>query len=173
MSPPGEDTAELVVGCSAWQCCSCMAVHLIWGLDCHLRTTAGIRSETLRLKGRKTRLQEDRFGVLQLTQPDITATLQLLLSAQLALQTFARRALPPRPPTLVGRLWGVISEALRRRLGFTFLSSGAPPVDHSCSRPAELSWQYFVEVGVALQVVPPSTRWRVGFAFLSGDGVSG
>ncbi len=64
--------------------------------------------------------------MLQLTQPDITATLQLLLSAQLALQTFARRALPPRPPTLAGRLWGVVSEALRRRLGFAFLSNGVP-----------------------------------------------
>lgn len=61
-----------------------------------------------------------------MTQPDITATLQLLLSAQLALQTFARRALPPRPPTLAGRLWGVVSEALRRRLGFAFLSNGVP-----------------------------------------------
>ena len=56
--------------------------------------------------------------MLQLTQPDITATLQLLLSAQLALATFARRAVPPRPPTLVGRLWGVARESLRQRLGF-------------------------------------------------------
>ena len=40
-------------------------------------------------------LQEDRFGALQLTQPDITATLQLLLSAQLALQVLATPALYP------------------------------------------------------------------------------
>lgn len=62
--------------------------------------------------------QEDRFGVLQLTQPDVTATLQLLLSAQLALSIFARRAVLPRPPTLAGRLWGAAAERLRRLLGF-------------------------------------------------------
>ncbi len=85
--------------------------------------------------------------MLQLTQPDITATLQLLLSAQLALATFARRAVPPRPPTLAGRLWGAASESLRRRLGFA-AAKGAKEGASLASVP----------FSCALVLNPPSSR---------------
>ena len=64
-------------------------------------------------------LQEDRYGLLQLSQPDLGTLLQLLLSAQLALRSFAQRAAPPAAPAgPAARAWAGVARALRRRLGF-------------------------------------------------------
>lgn len=69
--------------------------------------------------------QEDRFGLLQLSQPDLAAVLQLLLSCQLVLCAFAQRAPPPKTnPGLVTRMWNASVTALCRQLGLSSIDSG-------------------------------------------------
>ena len=70
--------------------------------------------------------QEDRFGLLQLSQPDLGAVLQLLLSTQLALQSLARRAGPPPPP----QAWTAGFRSLLRHLGLSAAPPGAAPPAH-------------------------------------------